>query len=149
MALTERWTICRLGHVHWGARGGAGFLFRHRAGPSAPTTYLLAQRSRWVDEGNSWGIPGGALREDESPEEAARREVREELSVLPRYRVSDVEVQDCGGGWQFTIFTADVDREFDAFVGRETDAFGWFTGEQIAQLSLHPGLRRMLDGRVL
>jgi len=145
MLPTERWTICRLGHVHWGARGGAGLLFRHLAEAPAATTYLLAQRSRWVDEGRTWGIPGGALRADETPEQAARRETKEEISVLPPYRVSDVDVQDCGGGWEFTIFTADVDREFEAFVGRETDAVGWFTTDQIAQLALHPGLRQRLD----
>jgi 8-oxo-dGTP diphosphatase len=98
-----------------------------------------------VDEGGTWGIPGGALKEGETPEQAARREAKEEISVLPSYRVSDVEVQDCGGGWEFTVVTADVDREFEAFVGRETDAVGWFTTDQIAQLSLHPGLRQWLD----
>jgi ADP-ribose pyrophosphatase YjhB (NUDIX family) len=85
----------------------------------------------------------------ESREQAARREAKEEISVLPRYRVDDVDVQDCGGGWEFTIITADVDCEFEAFAGRETDAVGWFTTDQMTQLSLHPSLRQWLVGRLL
>jgi len=78
----ERWTICAADHVHWGANGGAGLLFRYGGG-SEPT-YLLARRSRWVDHGLTWGIPGGAIRLGESPETAARREAMEEIGYLPR-----------------------------------------------------------------
>jgi 8-oxo-dGTP pyrophosphatase MutT (NUDIX family) len=132
MALpSDRWTICRLGHVHWGALGGAGLLFRHAANDGAPR-YLLAQRARDVDEGMRWGIPGGATREGESPEQTARREVEEELGVMPSYRVTGKQTQDCGGGWVFQVICADVDSQFDVFCVRETETTGWFTREQMA-----------------
>jgi len=140
---TDRWTTCGLGHVHWGALGGAGLLFRYAANGAAPR-YLLAQRARDVDEGMLWGIPGGAIREGESPEQAARREVREELGVRPSYRVTGEQRQDCGG-WVFHVICADVDSQFDAFCVRETETTGWFTRGQMAQLPLHPGVRRWLD----
>jgi len=140
----ERWISCDLDHVHWGANGGAGLLLRY-APENAEPTYLLAQRSRWVDEGGRWGIPGGAIRDGESPEMAARRETVEELGTLPSYRVTGIESQDCGGGWIFHTITADVEDRFDAFCGQETDATGWFTREEIRSLPLHPGIQRWLD----
>jgi ADP-ribose pyrophosphatase YjhB (NUDIX family) len=98
-----------------------------------------------VDEPATWGIPGGAIRDGETPEDAARRETVEEIGQLPPYRVACEEVQDCGGGWLFRIFLADVDAMFDAYSVRETDATGWFTSLQVRELPLHSGLRRWLD----
>jgi 8-oxo-dGTP diphosphatase len=137
---SERWMICAAGHVHWGADGGAGLLLRHLP-RDGPASYLLAQRSRWVDEGGTWGIPGGAMKSGESPKAAARREAEEEIGLLPDYRLTGVIVQDCGGGWRFHIVCADVDEAFPAFCLQETDATGWFTIEQMRTLPLHPGFR--------
>lgn len=142
----ERWTTCTLDHTHWGALGGAGLLLRYAPTRGQPT-YLLQLRSRSVDEGAKWGIPGGAIKPGESPEDAARRETIEEMGVLPAYRVTEVEHQDCGGGWFFHIICGDVDREFDAFCGQETDATGWFTRDQMRNLTLHPGLRAWLNAQ--
>jgi 8-oxo-dGTP pyrophosphatase MutT (NUDIX family) len=141
--LSDRWTVCELGHYHWGLLGGAGLLFRH-VSAGEPASYLLVQRSRWVDEGGSWSIPGGAIRDGETPEAAARREAKEEIGVIPRYRVTDIDVQDCGGGWSFTIFCADVDEEFLAYSGAQTDATGWFTLEMMKVLPLHSGVHMWL-----
>lgn len=140
----ERWTICALGHVHWGANGGAGLLLRHVPTDSEPR-YLLALRSRWVDEPARWGIPGGAIRDGESAEGAARREMVEEIGQVPIYRVAADQVQDCGGGWRFHIFLADVDEMFDAYSVLETDATGWFTTQEMRNLPLHSGVQRWLD----
>jgi 8-oxo-dGTP pyrophosphatase MutT (NUDIX family) len=90
-------------------------------------------RGRWITEGHG-GIPGGAIRDGESPEVTARREVAEEIAVLPSYRVTGVEIQDeiqdCGGGWKFHMLRGDVDEPFSAFCAQETDATGWFTVEE-------------------
>ena len=140
----ERWTICSLDHVHWGANGGAGLLLRHRPA-NGDARYLLTLRSRWVDEPATWGIPGGAIRDGESAQAAARREMQEEIGHVPPYRVAAEEVQDCGGGWRFHLYLADVDAMFDAYSVHETDATGWFTSLQMRQLPLHPGIARWLD----
>lgn len=140
----ERWTICALDHVHWGANGGAGLLMRYKPQAGEPV-YLLARRSRWVDEGGSWGIPGGAIRDGESLETAARRETSEEIGALPSYRVSAIESQDCGGGWLFHIVIADVEEPFAAYCVHETDETGWFTAAATVNVQLHPGLRRWFD----
>jgi len=107
--------------------------------------YLLQQRAKSVDFPRTWGIPGGALREGESPEAAARREVLEEVGSIPVYRITGFEVQDCVGGWTFYIAKADVETQFEAFAVRETDATGWFTKTEMRNLSLHPGLREGLE----
>ena len=141
-AAGEHWTICAHGHVHWGANG-AGLLLRYAPAGQDPR-YLLALRSRWVDEPATWGIPGGAIRTGESPEAAARREMAEEIGRLPQYRIVADEVQDCGAGWRFHIFLTDVDETFDAYSVLETDATGWFTTDEMCTLPLHSGVQRWL-----
>lgn len=84
------------------------------------------------------------MQEGESAEVAARREVEEEIGSLPSYRVTGVHVQDCGAGWKFHIVTADVDNPFAAYCVRETEATGWFTQQEMSDLSLHPGFRKWL-----
>jgi 8-oxo-dGTP diphosphatase len=140
----DRWTICEKGHVHWGADGAAGLLLTHVPQNGEPS-YLLQQRSRWVDHAGTWGIPGGAIRTGESPELTARREAEEEIGPVGSYRVTGVDIQDCGGGWKFHTVTADVDSLFQAFCVQETEATGWFTREEMDRLLLHPGFEKRLE----
>ena len=84
----------------------------------------MRRSHRWVDEGGTWGMPGGAIHDGESPEAAAYREANEEIWPVPPYRVTGIEVQDCGGGWKFHIIHADVDEPFTAYTARETDSTG-------------------------
>jgi len=142
-ALTERWTVCSAGHVHWGAIGAAGLLLS--CAVDTQPTFLLARRSRWVDEGGRWGIPGGAIRDGESPGDAAGRELAEELGVTPEYRITGLQRSDCGGGWGFWTITARVPAIFEAYCASETDATGWFTLPQLMRLDLHPGLRTWVE----
>ncbi len=142
--VTERWTICEKDHVHWGAAGGAGLLFRYTP-EDGEESYLLQLRSRSVDQGGTWGIPGGAIREGESPEAAARREAEEEIGPLPPYRVMRIDTQECGAGWRFYIVSADVDYPFPAFCVHETDATGWFTRKEMNNLRLHSEFRKWVD----
>jgi 8-oxo-dGTP pyrophosphatase MutT (NUDIX family) len=139
----ECWAICDLGHVHWGSAGGAGFLFRYVPLEGEPC-FLLQQRSSAVDYPGTWGIPGGAIRDGESPESAAKREFGEEIGRLPSYRITGIKIQDCGGNWQFHVIQADVEDPFSAYCSAETDATGWFTQDNMSSLRLHPGLQSWL-----
>ena len=142
----DRWTVCDAGHVHWGPFGGAGLLLRHVGRGSGEERFFLGQRSRSVDEGGSWGLPGGAIRADETPEAAACREMEEEVGTVPPYRKTNLTVQDCGGGWRFYIVSGDVDEMFLGYSVHETDATGWFTRSEMKSLLLHPGARSFFEG---
>ncbi len=102
-----------------------------------------------MDQPGTWGIPGGARREGESPQAAARREAEEEIYPLPPYRITGIDAQDCGGGWIFYIVSADVDSAFLTFCVRETSAIGWFTRGEIDTLGLHPQFRNWVNQRML
>jgi len=143
----ERWTVCAVGHAHWGAHGAAGVLLRYAPTGGLPMC-LLAQRSQSVDEPGCWGVPGGACRDDESPEVTARRELHEELVSAPEYRIAMIDVQD-RGGWPFWMIVADVERRVAVSCGPQTEMAGWFTREQMLDLRLHRGLRRWMERHAL
>ena len=63
---------------YWGTYGAAGLLLAH---PEAGV--LLQLRVEWSHFGGTWGLPGGARKAGETPEEAAIREADEEASVPP------------------------------------------------------------------
>ncbi|MGH3406204.1 MAG: NUDIX domain-containing protein [Streptosporangiaceae bacterium] len=140
----DHWTCCSQGHIHWGPNGGAGLLLRYVPGSGEPM-YLLALRAGWVDEGGTWGIPGGAIQDGEAAEEAAQREAAEEIWPLPPYRIAGVDVQDCGGGWQYHIMHGDVLDPFLAYAASETEATGWFTLAEMDGLPLHPGFQKWVE----
>src|SRR4051794_41564701 len=64
----DGWSMCALGHRHWGRYGAAGLLVV-APGP----TVLLQHRAPWSHGGDSWGVPGGARRRTEKAVEAALR----------------------------------------------------------------------------
>lgn len=96
--------------------------------------------------GRRWhlGHAGGAIHNGESPEAAAHREATEEIWPVHGYRITEIEVQDCGGGWKFHIVSADAGQPFTAYTAEETDATGWFTLSQMATLRLHHGMRQWI-----
>lgn len=53
-----------------------------RNGPDGPRL-LIAQRPPGKWRAGCWEFPGGKIEPDETPEDALRREVQEELGVLP------------------------------------------------------------------
>lgn len=124
-------------------------LERHYLGKLTKEIYsertIRADRKMLSTALSTWGIPGGAIRQGETAQGAAQREVEEELGVSPEFQVAVVDVQECGGGRVFHIMIADVDHCFPAYCVRETDATGWFTYAEMNNLLLHPGLRSWLD----
>lgn len=98
----DRYVTCSKGHTHWGANGAAGLLIRHR-GEDGRQRYLLQKRSNSAietDHPDTWSIPGGAIGRDETPEQGAMREAREELGPLPRHlkHHHTIVSTDCGSG---------------------------------------------------
>ncbi len=103
----DGWLECSCGRRHWGLNGAAG-LFLTRFGPDgrAPQEVLLQHRAVWSDQGGTWGIPGGAVADGETPSAGALREANEEAGVDPE----DLELVGAvvldHGPWSYTTLLA-------------------------------------------
>jgi 8-oxo-dGTP pyrophosphatase MutT (NUDIX family) len=149
----DEWTTCDQGHRHWGSAGAAGLLIRH-TGDDGTRRYLLQHRAPWVDQGDTWGIPGGALHHDESPEDGAIRESHEELGGVPHGMTHVHTHSDEHGGWAFHTVVMDSPSRWGSSGGEdaahETGEGGtqWYTPEEMKGLDLHPGFAKTWDSHL-
>ena len=142
---TDGWTVCALGHRHWGLAGAAGLLV-HRDGAGG-TELLLQHRAAWSHHGDTWGTPGGALHAGEPADVGALREAREELGLAPDDLVLGARSVDDHGGWSYTTVLARPARPIDADRLRldgESTAVAWIALDRLDEVPLHPGLAASL-----
>jgi len=138
---TDGWTVCALGHRHWGRAGAAG-LFLHRDGADGAEV-LLQHRAAWSHHGDTWGTPGGALHATESAAQGALREAREELGLLPDDVVLGPRSVDDHGGWAYTTVLARPARSLeptDLRLDGESTGVAWIAVAALDDVPLHPGL---------
>lgn len=143
----EGYVTCGQGHRHWGAHGAAGLLIRTKAG-GKKWRYLLQRRGETSDHPGTWGIPGGALHEGETPAMGAIREATEELGILPNLRPHHV-VEDAHGpgpdgrNWSYHTFVCDTPEVFqpatNGTTSHETGGWAWLTARELESYPLHPG----------
>jgi 8-oxo-dGTP pyrophosphatase MutT (NUDIX family) len=119
---------------YWGTYGAAGLLLAH---PVAGV--LLQLRVPWSHFGGTWGLPGGARKAGETPEQAAIREADEEASVPPdAVEVLGTNVYDIGY-WSYTTVLAKASRLFEPVMGdAESSDLAWVPFSDVAALPLHP-----------
>lgn len=130
------WTQTSDGQTRWGPLGAAGILFHH----PETNTYLLAHRSPEVDQGDTWGIPEGAIDPGEEPYQAALREAQEEFGNV-HHKVTGIYKASPVPDWSYHTVMADVPERFEPEYADswETQGHGWFTPEEMQGLKLHPG----------
>jgi 8-oxo-dGTP diphosphatase len=130
----DGWRQCGLGHRHWGRYGAAGLLVV-APGP----TVLLQHRAPWSHGGDTWGVPGGARRRDESALEAALRETVEETALdVTQVRVTGRHLED-HGGWSYVTVLGEIDDTLPVQHDRESVGLRWVAVEDVAGMRLHDG----------
>lgn len=102
---------------------------------------LLVKRKFEPNKGR-WSLPGGLMEVGEDPEEAARREVREELGIEVRveglFHVANEVIRDEEGKvrYHFVLIDYLMAPIGDKIVlNDEADEYGWFPPDAIEELN--------------
>jgi 8-oxo-dGTP pyrophosphatase MutT (NUDIX family) len=112
-------------------------------GPAGKALFL-----RRADTG-LWAFPGGHIEAGETAEEAAEREVREEIGPTPHSNpklwIRRIKTDDATGEEvDFTTFAATVNNEFIPTLDAEHTAWTWASVESPPE-PLHPGAKVAID----
>lgn len=122
----------------WGKQA-AGCIFMARD----TGRFLIAHRSPYVQEPNTWGTWGGAIDSNEDPEQAVRREVQEEAGYHGPLLLKHLWTFKHPSGFQYHNYLAIVQNEFEPKLDWETQGYAWVEKGQWPQ-PLHPGLAGLL-----
>lgn len=129
----------KLGGSNLSGRRGAGVIFRARD----TGRYLLALRSSYVLEPNTWSTWGGLAKDErETARETAEREAREETGYAGDLKLKELWTYK-RGGFSYTNFLAIVPREFKPKLDWETRGYRWVRPGEWPE-PLHPGVRALL-----
>ena len=142
---------------HFGERFGEEGHFGTRAAGALLTTgrrVMLTLRSERVTEPGTWGIPGGAMEEDEYPEDTAVRETREETGIdIARLRYEPLGHYEWRNPRSSFTYTAMVMRvpesaeNIHTSLNWESDDVQWVDEAWIRAHRdlLHPALQQYID----
>lgn len=137
----DAWVQSPEGVSYWGTFGAAGLLVH-----DPKRGILLQLRSSWSHHGGTWGIPGGARHEDETPIQGALREAQEEAGVpADNLQLRFSSLLDLGF-WSYTTVVVEAVQPFDPVIGdAESLELRWIPVDDVASLPLHPGFAASWD----
>jgi 8-oxo-dGTP diphosphatase len=122
----------------WGLYGAAGLLIHDPA-----RGVLLQHRIWWSANGGTWGVPGGAIDQGETPVQGAIRESNEEAGV-PDLDGTGIEIIDTHvvdkHGWSYTTVVARATARLqETITDAESVELRWVPLNEVADYDLHPG----------
>ncbi len=148
----DGWYDCACGKRHWGIHGAAGLLLARRDPDTGAVSHVLLQhRAPFSVQGGTWGAPGGAMADGESPFEGALRESLEEASIHP----ADIAVVgarvESHGDWKYTTLLG-FERPGHTVTPRMGDdeslAVSWIPVDQVEGLPLLSYFREQWPGHL-
>jgi 8-oxo-dGTP pyrophosphatase MutT (NUDIX family) len=126
----------------WGTKG-AGILVTARS----TGRVLLLRRSVEVNEGGTWGTPGGKTESRESARVSAIRELREEAGYSgPVTVLKDPIFVFSEPDFEFQTFFGHVTEEFEPYLNWESEDAGWFALSKLPK-PLHFGVIALMRER--
>ncbi|GAB3206342.1 NUDIX hydrolase [Marinactinospora thermotolerans] len=152
----DGWVTLPDGSRRWGRYGAAGLLL-YAADAAGRGQVLLQHRAWWSHQGDTWGMPGGALNSGESSVQGAVREFGEEVEGdLGRVCLDGVHRQD-HVVWHYDTVLGRLPEPGEFSPGNsESAAIRWVPVEEVASLPLLPAfgviwpqVRRALTRRPL
>ncbi|RNL83316.1 NUDIX hydrolase [Halostreptopolyspora alba] len=132
------WVVLPDGTRRWGRYGASGLLL-HTTDTDGSGHVLLQHRAWWSHQGDTWGMPGGAIDSSESAVQAALREFGEEVEGdLGEIALNGVHRQDHEVWTYDTVLARSVERR--AFVpgNSESADIRWVPVDEVPDLRLLP-----------
>ena len=133
----DGWVECSCGARHWGRNGAAGIVILN------PTdrTVLMQLRAEWTHGGQTWAFPGGARDSHETSQEAALRELYEELGIASdAVEIVHGNTWTDHGDWHYHTVIATAHNVMEFVSNEESVDVRWVHIDQVTELELHPGV---------
>ena len=108
--------------------------------------YGVALRSDECDNPHTWGPVGGSAQDNENPEEACIREVKEEagITIDPSHLRHIHTFKKAGFQYHTFLYNVPEESEVRPILNSENDDFKWFSLSNPLS-PLHPGFEKTLE----
>ncbi len=111
---------------------------------------LLLQRAQKKLEPGKWGVPAGKIENDETPEDAAKRELMEEtgISLENHFRIqrlNSLYIRKPEVDYVYHVFKVQLDQIPDVHLSDEHQDYIWATSKDIETIALMDGAKEALQ----